>query len=133
MLSVMLSEPAFVPKDKFDLETARRARDAGWPAVDADLTNLVDWCLDSNWPVAQVLGPFLGRVGAPVLPAVRSYLTGSDEPAKYHLLVGIVAFMAPTVRAELDEHLRRFLEDPTSAEVAEGLPELAGAILDIDG
>ena len=119
----------FVPKDKFDLETARRARDAGWPAVEPVLCDLVDWCVDSNWPVAGVLGPFLGRVGTPALPAVRAVLNAGDEPAKYHVLIGIVAAMAPAARSELDDQLLRFADHPTETEAAEGLRELARELL----
>src|SRR4051794_31653153 len=75
---------SLVPNDKKDLRTARRAIERGWPAVEPVLGDLLDWCLDSNWPVAKILGPFLGRLGAPVVPLVRAVLNGDDEPAKYH-------------------------------------------------
>jgi Domain of unknown function (DUF5071) len=128
-LELVPGDSALVPKDKKDLRAAERARDAGWPAVEPVLGELVDCCLDSNWPVAQVLGPFLGRLGAPVIPPVRAILDGNDESAKYHVLCGIVGSMSSGVRDELREPLSRLAGSPTMAERAEGVPEIAAELL----
>ena len=118
-----------VPRDKFDLQAAERARDEGWPAVEPVLGDLVDWCLDYNWPVARVLGPFLGTLGGPVVPLVREILDGDDASAKYHVLCGVVGAMALGVREELRDILSRLARSPTTAEAAEGIPEIATELL----
>jgi hypothetical protein len=122
-------DAAFVPRDKFDIQAAEWARDAGWPAVGPVLGELVDWCLDSNWPVAHVLGPFLGTIGAPVVPYVRAILDGEDASAKYHVLCGVVASMPAGVREELRDSMSRLTRSPTAAEVAEELPGIAAELL----
>jgi hypothetical protein len=122
-----------VPRSKVDLATARRAERAGWPAVEPVLDELVDWCLDANWPVAHVLGPFLGQIGPPVVPYVRAVLDGDDAPAKYHAMCGIVDAMEPAVRAELRAPLTRLAHSPTVPEIEEGIPEVALELLADDG
>jgi hypothetical protein len=89
------------------------------------LGDLVDWCVDSNWPVARILGPFLARIGLPVVPHVRAILDGDDATAKYHVICGIVDAMRPAARAELRAPLTRLAHSPTAREIAEGIPELA--------
>ena len=131
----MPSATDLVPRSKIDLPTAQRAERAGWPAVEPVLGELVDWCLDSNWPVAQHLGPFLGRIGLPVVPHARAILDGDDATAKYHVICGIVGAMEPAARAELRAPLTRLAHSPTAPEIAEGIPELALEMLadDVSG
>ena len=125
----MADKAELVPGHKQDLAAAHRAVDAGWPTVEPVLTALVSWCVDGNWPVAQVLGPFLGRLGVCVAPAVREVLDGEDATAKYHILLGIVASFPPDELASLRPSLVRLRDTPTATEVAEEIPELARDLL----
>jgi hypothetical protein len=128
-LELVRRNSALVPQDKYDIRAAERARNAGWPAVEPVLGELVDWCVDSNWPVAHVLGPFLGALGAPVMPRVRAILEGDDAAAKYHILCGIVGAMPFEVRAELRGVVSRLAGSSTADEAAEGVPEIAAELL----
>ena len=121
----MVPAAAFVPRDKRDLVAAHRAVEAGWPAVQPVVGELTDWCLDGNWPVAQVLAPFLGSLGAAVADQVRAILQADDAPAKYFILTGVVEAMPASGVAALADELRRLVSRPTPAEAAEQLPELA--------
>lgn len=118
-----------VPADKCDTAAARRATEADARSLEPVVDDLVGWCLDSNWPVARVLGPFLGRLGAPVIPAVRAVLDGTDGAAKYHVLSGIVREMSPETRRQLRASLTTLVTSPTEDDVAEDLPELAAELL----
>lgn len=122
-------EAELVPSHKQDLAAARRAVEVGWPAVEPVLAGLVSWCLDSNWPVAQILGPFLGRLGVRVAPVVREVLDGDDATAKHHVLVGIVAAFPPDEMIALRSSLTRLRDCPTAAEIAEEIPEVARDLL----
>jgi hypothetical protein len=122
-------DSSLVPRDKFDLDAAQRAIAAGRPAVEPVLGELVGWCVDSNWPVARALGPFLGALGSPVIPAVREVLDGDDATAKYHVLVIVVASMPAAARAELGCVLSRLARSLDPAELAEGVPEVAAELL----
>jgi hypothetical protein len=115
----------FVPRDKFDLATAHRAVEAGWPAVRPVIRELVGWCLDGNWPVAKILGPFVGSLGAPAVDPVREVLNADDVPAAYFVMTGVVAEMPPSALAGLAGDLRRLAEAPTAEEETEELPRLA--------
>jgi Domain of unknown function (DUF5071) len=42
-----------VPKDKFDLAATVKAREAGFPAINAILPDLLEGLRDMNWPVAD--------------------------------------------------------------------------------
>jgi hypothetical protein len=125
-----MDDPAtLVPRDKHDLVTAHRAVAAGWPSVEPVLDQLVDWCLDGNWPVAKVLAPFIARLGPRAAEPVRRVLAGGDEPAKYFLLTDLVAEMPHEGLACLTGELRRLAESPTPGETREDLPDLASVQL----
>ncbi len=116
---------ALVPHDKFDLDTAGRAVAAGWPTVEPFLPELVDWCLDGNWPVSRVLMPFIASLGVCAAPLVQAVLDGDDGPAKYFLLGGVVADMPVAAVASLEPSLRRIVDQPSQGEIEEELPAMA--------
>lgn len=66
-----------VPSSKLDLERAERTVEIGYPEIAPVLPQLLEWCRDMNWPVAQVLRPLLAGIG-PIAGDVRSILTGDD-------------------------------------------------------
>lgn len=50
------SIPLVLPVSKHDVEEARRLVEAGVPAVNPHLEELLTWFQDINWPVCQALG-----------------------------------------------------------------------------
>jgi len=118
-----------VPQDKYDLGRAEAAVAAGYPAVAPVLPLLLEWIQDMNWPVARVLGPFLGSIGAPIADAVRPILNGSDDIWKYWV-IGQVLAKSPDLRRIFRPSLERLAASPTDNERAEELDELARAVLD---
>ena len=117
-----------IPQNKFDTERANQAVAAGYPAIEPILPDLLEWIQDCNWPVAQVLAPFLGTIGAPLLPHIRKILATDDDMWKYWTLLYLVRHK-PDVAAALRENLEHYANSPTPDESAHGLDEVARNIL----
>ena len=77
---------SILPTNKYDVERARAIVDRGYPTVAPMLSDLLEWMRDYNWPVAQVLAPFLASIGEPLIPYVRTVLDTDDEMWKYWIL-----------------------------------------------
>ncbi|WP_449069270.1 DUF5071 domain-containing protein [Prosthecobacter sp.] len=75
-----------IPKHKSDVATARLAVQAGYPAVEPVLYDLLEWLQDCNWPVAQELFDFLGSIGAPLAPHIRRILSSDDQQWRYWIV-----------------------------------------------
>lgn len=117
-----------LPASKYDVEKAQELIDRGWPAVEPVISSILEWLQDLNWPVAKVFQPFAVSVGAPLAPAVRQVLLGSDSGWKYSLLVGVVA-LSQELELALIPELECLATRPSSSDQAEGLQELALEIL----
>jgi hypothetical protein len=117
-----------VPSDKFDLERAKAAAAAGYPAVAEVLPELVAWLKDYNWPVAKVLAPFLATIGLPLLPHVKAAFASGDAIWEYWVLRKVVAThidLAAAIRPQLEN----IVACPTPDEVAEDVLAEAREIL----
>ena len=119
---------ALLPRDKMDTERAEAVIALGFPAVEPILPALLEWIQDMNWPVAEVLQPFLADIGSPLLPHVRRILETDDDVWKYWVLRCIVA-ESPELRAMLVDDLKRLAAKPTSGEQSEELDALAKELL----
>jgi hypothetical protein len=117
-----------IPQTKFDTDRAEQVIAAGYPAVEPILPELLEWIQDCNWPVAQVLAPFLGTIGTPLIPYIRKILATDDVMWKYWALLCLVRDQ-PDVAAALREDLKRYANSPTPDESAHGLDEVARNIL----
>jgi hypothetical protein len=118
---------ALLPRDKVDTERAEAIIRLGYPEVEPILPELLEWMQDINWPVAQVLYPFLAKVGAPLAPHVRRILETEDHIWKYWVL-GIVA-ESTQLQAALRSELDRIAQRPTPGELAEEVHLVAKEIL----
>jgi hypothetical protein len=113
-----------VPTGKWDLAAAQRTVEAGWPEVQPVVRDLIGWCVDLNWPVAKIIGPFLGGLGAAIQTEVSEFLRGDDDCGKYHIFAVLISHMPLSGLAALEDDLRRLAEEPTASESGE-VPELA--------
>ena len=117
-----------LPRDKSDTKKAEAIVALGYPAVELILAELVEWMQDVNWPVAQVLQPFLASVGTPLAPHVRRVLSATDEVWKHWILYCVVR-ESPELAASLSTELRRLATLPTPGEIQEDIDALAREIL----
>ncbi|SEB73073.1 DUF5071 domain-containing protein [Bradyrhizobium erythrophlei] len=119
---------ALLPKDKMDTERAKAIIALNHAEVEPLLPALLEWMQDINWPVAQVLQPFLARVGRPLAPHVRNVLETDDDVWKGWVLRHIVA-ESPELQAMLGGDIERLANHPTPGERAEELDILAKELL----
>lgn len=119
---------ALLPGTKSDIDKAKAVVALGFPAVESALPSLMEWMQDINWPVAQVLQPFLARIGAPLEPHIRVVLQSNDEIWKFWVLQHVVAKSDELVQLFQPE-LLRLANQATPGEQAEELDVLAKTIL----
>lgn len=119
---------AMLPTDKMDTERAEAIITLGFPAVEPILPALLEWMQDINWPVAQVLQPFLASIGGPLAPHIRNVLQTDDDIWKDWVLRYIVA-QSSELQTMLRGDLERLSTSPTWGEHAEQLDILAKTIL----
>jgi hypothetical protein len=117
-----------LPRDKFDTPRAEAIVAVGYPAVAPVVPELLAWIQDGNWPVAQIIAPFLATIGAPLIPHIRAILATDDNMWKYWVLSHVVQH-SPEIAAALREDLVRLANSPTRAETAEELDQLAQEFL----
>jgi hypothetical protein len=125
----MTDQDDLVPSSKFDVEAARRAVEAGWPAVEPIFPELLAWVEDYNWPVARVLAPFIADIGTPVVPYLRPILDGDDAIRQYWILTTVLSHATAPVIAELRLQIERLACDTSATLSDEGVPEAARAVL----
>jgi hypothetical protein len=128
----MTSPRDLIPKTKFDLDTARAAVSAGFPRVGPILPELLEWLQDYNWPVAQILAPFLASIGDPLVPHLRRIVEGDDGVWKYWIITCIMA-ESEAVAVTFRSYLERLAKSPTATEAREELDQVAQEVLEVYG
>jgi hypothetical protein len=118
-----------IPRGKADLDRARAAVQAGYPAVAPILPELTAWLQDYNWPVAHILAPFLASIGAAIAPCLQQVLDSDDDVWKYWILKLIIPSLPEHVAAEFRTELERLCNAPSERERREGLDQQARQIL----
>lgn len=120
---------ALVPQHKADLERARAAVAAGYPAVEPVLGALLEWLQDANWPVAHELIPFLRAIGEPLVPHIQHVLQSDDLIWKYWVIGLVVPALPAHVAAVFRPELERLSARPEPAERLEELDQAARSVL----
>ncbi len=106
-----------LPEGKDDVTRAHAVAQLGYPAVAPILPHLMRWLQDRNWPVAEIVAPFLAQIGPPLLPEIRTVLRGHDEIWIYWVLNELVRKMPATMVAELGDELQLLAHKPSDEEV----------------
>ncbi|HVH46431.1 MAG TPA: DUF5071 domain-containing protein [Labilithrix sp.] len=119
-----------IPIDKRDVERARAAVGAGYPAVEPILGRLIEWLQDCNWPVAHVLTPFLESIGAPLVPHIWHVLRTNDEVWKYWVIGRLIPSLPESAAVEFRPELERLAYTPHPNERSEDLDEQAREVLE---
>ncbi len=106
-----------LPLHKADIKRAKAIISLGFLEVKPVLPHLLVWLQDLNWPVAQVLAPYLAGFGKEIVPGVRAVLQGEDEVWIYWVLKKVVAEMLRDAVAELQNELKVLAHRPSTEEV----------------
>ena len=83
---------------------------------------LLEWCVDVNWPVARDIGKVFSGFGSPIASSVRHFLTTHCANDNWGVLCSIRSL---EIWFELRDLLERFANNPTDDELDEELDELA--------
>lgn len=122
----------FVPRDKHDNARAELAIEAGYPAVEPVLPELLECLSDMNWPVARTLEPFLSSIGLPLVPHLRLILSADDEIWKDGIMSRLISG-SRELAVELRDELARIARSPTDSEIEQELDAEAKLILSEHG
>ena len=68
-----------VPRDKFDLESVTRLREASDDEVIGVIPEILPWLADCNWPVFSVICSRLSILGDKLSADLKSVLSGDDQ------------------------------------------------------
>jgi hypothetical protein len=120
---------ALIPKHTHDVERAKAVVAAGYPTVAPVLSRLLEWLQDYNWPVAQILAPFLASIGSPLISYIQHILNTDDDVWKYWIISTIVHNSLELATAFKVE-LQRLAYLPTQRESIEELDDVAREVLE---
>jgi hypothetical protein len=118
-----------IPRGKADLDRARAAVAAGYPAVAPILPELMAWLKDYNWPVAHILVPFLASIGAPMAPHIWHVLKTDDVVWKYWIIQVIIPSLPTDDAIQFRSELDRLCSTPSDNERQEELDQQARDVL----
>ena len=74
-----MNEQKLIPKDKFDLDAAKRLSLATPEQVSAVATPLLEWIADMNWPVALQIIHVLPKFHKELLPSIEPILLNREN------------------------------------------------------
>lgn len=74
-----MTEQKLIPKDKFDLDAAKRLSLATPEQVSAVATPLLEWIADMNWPVALEIIHVLPKFHKELLPSIEPILLNREN------------------------------------------------------
>ena len=78
-LLMYMNEQKLIPKDKFDLDAAKRLSLATPEQVSAVATPLLEWIADMNWPVALEIIHVLPKFHKELLPSIEPILLNREN------------------------------------------------------
>ena len=76
-----MNEQKLIPKDKFDLDAAKRLLEATPEQVSAVAFSLLEWIADMNWPVASEIIHVLPKFHKELLPSIEQILINPQNDA----------------------------------------------------
>lgn len=117
---------SLIPKDKFDIETAKKLSNYSFEEIQPIVHYLLEWLQDWNWPVSKTIAGFLIPFSENISFQLVQILQGKDEMWKYWVL----AVFGNIVKDELFlNEIKRIAQNPTYEEVNAEVSELAKEII----
>jgi hypothetical protein len=126
----MLMEGRPIIADKCDVAAAAKLVGLGYPAVEDILPELFTWIQDGNWPVAQIVAPFLASLGPFAVPEIWKILRSDDLLWKYWCILRVVSELPLDSAIEFETELWRMANSPSEAERLEEIDRVAADVLE---
>jgi hypothetical protein len=114
-----------IPKNKFDIETAKKLTNYTFEEIQPIIPNLLEWLQDLNWPVSKPVADYLLPFSESIASELINILHSNDEMWKYWILT----VFGKTVKAESFLYeIKRIAQNPTKEEIDSDAYELAKEI-----
>lgn len=113
---------ALIPKDKFDIETAKKLSNYSIKEVQPIIPELLEWLQDGNWPVSKPIADFLIPFTEDISQEILQILKGNDGMWKYWILL----IFGKTIKNEIViNEIKRIAINPTDDEINDEVNEIA--------
>lgn len=117
-----------IPKDKFDIETAKELTNYSFEEIQPIIPNLLEWLQDLNWPVSKTVAdcllPFSENIASELVKILRS----NDEMWKYW----IISVFGKIVKDDSFLYeIKRIVQNPTEEEIDSEVFTLAKEIFQL--
>ncbi len=122
---------ACIPKDKFDKEAIKRARQLGFPTINPILPQLLEWLQDANWPVAEDTADLLSGASSEIVPHIKAIFQSDDDTWKYWILNFLCSRLPQTIQVALRPDIERLAQYPMVREKSEEVDEAAKTFLQV--
>ncbi|WP_033541571.1 DUF5071 domain-containing protein [Planococcus sp. CAU13] len=119
-----------LPRNKYDVEQAKKLKDLDRSQVLLLLPDLIGYTQDINWPVAPIVVETLLTFPTEIIPSVQAALAEDDDNWKWFLLNYLVSKLPLDSKFHFKGYLIRVAETPTESEMAEELDHLSKSILE---
>jgi len=115
-----------IPKNKFDIETAKKLTNYTFEEIQPIIPNLLEWLQDINWPVSTTVADYLLPFSENIASELIKILHSNDEMWKYW----IITVFGKTVKTETFLYeIKRISQNPTKEEIDSDVYELAKEII----
>lgn len=121
-----------LPRDKGDLETARKLFSYKYSEVRPIVPDLLEWLQDMNWPVAKPVSEFLESISEHITEEIISILQGDDDIWKYWCIHVFGLWSDKEIHPLILKEIKRIAENPSEGELREEVQEVAREYLQLD-
>jgi len=127
-----MNEQKLIPKDKFDLDAAKRLLEATPEQVSVVAFSLLEWIADMNWPVALEIIHVLPKFHKELLPSIEQILINPKNDAiwKYWIISQLLIQFPKESLINLLPAIQKYADSVPNNEDEEDLKESALDFLD---
>lgn len=127
-----MNEQKLIPKDKFDLDAAKRLSLATPEQVSVVAASLLKWIADMNWPVALEIIHVLPKFHKELLPSIEQILINQKNDAiwKYWIISQLLIQFPKESIISLLPIIQEYADSITNNEDEEDLKKSALDFLD---
>ena len=127
-----MNEQKLIPKDKFDLDAAKRLSLATPKQVSVVAFPLLEWIADMNWPVALEIIHVLPKFHKELLPSIEQILINPRNDAiwKYWIISQLLIQFPQESLINLLPVIQKYADSITNNEDEEDLKKSALDFLD---